>query len=376
MAGIYLHIPFCKKICYYCDFYRSRDLSLKGPFLEALKKEISMRATEGEGELFETVYFGGGTPSVLSAGEVEKILQALQKHFRIAGQAEITFEANPEDVDRQYAADLRRTGVNRISIGCQSFRDGDLQLMHRRHDAGRAVKAVEDAAAAGFDNISVDLIYGIPQLAPEEWKNNLFTALQLPVNHLSAYLLTFEEGTVFGQWLKKGKIQPPAEETVIEQYRDLVEITREKGFVHYEISNFGKKGFFSKHNLLYWSREKYLGFGPSAHSYDLRTRQWNVSDLKKYTGCAGGDGCREKEVLNLKDRYNDYVLTSLRTMWGAEREFIRRNFSRELETLFLRSVRKWIETGHVLEKEGKYVLTDAGILVSDTIISDCMAGQP
>ena len=323
MAGIYLHIPFCKKICYYCDFYRSRDLSLKGPFLEALKKEMRMRSREGEGELFETVYFGGGTPSVLSAGEVGKILQTLRQYFNIDGQAEITFEANPEDIDRQYAADLRRTGVNRISIGCQSFRDGDLQLMHRRHDAGRAVKAVEDAAAAGFDNISVDLIYGIPQLAPEEWKNNLFTALQLPVNHLSAYLLTFEEGTVFGQWLKKGKIQLPAEETVIEQYRDLVEITREKGFIHYEISNFGKKGFFSKHNLLYWSRKKYLGFGPSAHSYDLRTRQWNVSDLKKYTGCAGGDGCREKEVLNLKDRYNDYVLTSLRTMWGAEREFIK-----------------------------------------------------
>ncbi len=374
MAGIYLHIPFCKKICYYCDFYRSRDLSMKGSFLEALLKEIGMREREGEEEVFETVYFGGGTPSVLSAGEVEKILQALHDHYRIAAQAEITFEANPEDLDRPYATGLLGAGVNRISIGCQSFRDSDLQLMNRRHDAATAVKAVEEAASAGFTNISVDLIYGLPQLTPEEWKKNITRALQLPVKHLSAYLLTFEAGTVFGKWLKTGKIMPPAEETVIAQYRDLVERTREKGFIHYEISNFGEEGFFSQHNLLYWSRKKYLGFGPSAHSYDLQTRQWNVSDLKRYIECAGGDGCREKEVLHIKEQYNDYVLTALRTMWGVEREVLKRDFPGEMETLFLRSVQKWIVTDHVREKEGKYILTDKGILVSDTIISECMAG--
>ena len=370
MPGIYIHIPFCKKICYYCDFFKSRDLDRKESFLKALQKELTERAGEGSDETFQTVYFGGGTPSVLSPGEVEELLEAVYKNYRISEEAEITFEANPEDVEVQYARELLKAGINRISIGCQSFLERDLQLMNRRHNAEGSLQAVLTAAEAGFRNISIDLIYGLPQLTQEEWENELERALALPVQHLSAYLLTFEKGTVFGKWLEKGKIHIPPEESIVEQYNALIRMTKGKGFVHYEISNFGKEGFFSRHNMLYWSREKYLGFGPSAHSYDLRERKWNVSDLKKYVRQKEWVAGREK--LSDNDHFNDYLLTSLRTIRGADRQYMEKTFGPEMTGSFLRSVAGWIATGHITEDNGKYRLTDKGILVSDTIISDCM----
>ena len=370
MAGIYIHIPFCKKICYYCDFYKSRDTDRKDDFLKALLQEIIRRREEGEKEIFSTVYFGGGTPSVLLPKEVEEILGALYKYYNMSDGPEITFEANPEDIDLHYAENLLKAGVNRISIGCQSFRDSDLQLMNRRHNAGKAKKAIEEAATAGFGNISADLIYGIPKLTVKAWEQNLGTLLKLPVQHLSAYLLTFEKGTVFGKWLEKGKIVPPPEEHVVEQYKLLVSMTREKGFVHYEISNFGREGFFSRHNLLYWKGEKYLGFGPSAHSYDRRERKWNVSDLKRYL--LQKEVVDGREILSEADHYNDYILTSLRTLWGVDRAYLEEHFSSAMTANFLRSIAKWISSSHVKEEGGSFILTDKGILVSDTILADCM----
>ena len=229
------------------------------------------------------------------------------------------------------------------------------------------------AARAGFENISVDLIYGIPEMIMEAWRKNLTAALDLPLQHISAYLLTFEERTVFGKWLEKGKLRVPPEETILEQYRLLIEMTRKKGFIHYEISNFGKENFFSRHNLLYWSRKKYLGFGPSAHSYDLQKRRWNVSDVRDYIRCIEEErSCFEEEILTTKEHYNDYVLTALRTQWGVRKSFLRKEFSPEVNRFFTEAITTWIITGHVTEEEDAYRLTDKGILVSDTIISDCM----
>ena len=338
--------------------------------MNALLQELAERAGEGSDETFQTVYFGGGTPSVLSPGRVEELLDAVYKNYRISENPEITFEANPEDIDVQYARELLKAGINRISIGCQSFLDRDLQLMNRRHNASRSIQAVLTAAEAGFRNLSIDLIYGLPQLTQEEWERELKKVPGLPVQHLSAYLLTFEKGTVFGKWLEKGKIKSPAEENIVEQYNALIRMTKENGFIHYEISNFGKKGFFSRHNLLYWSREKYLGFGPSAHSYDLSERKWNVSNLKRYMQQKERVAGREK--LSDTDHFNDYLLTSLRTMWGVDRQYVEKTFGPDMAGSFLRSVTGWISTGHVTEAKGNYRLTDKGILVSDTIISDCM----
>lgn len=373
MAGIYIHIPFCRKICYYCDFYKSRDMSLLEPFLKALHKEIILRNRKEKDEPVETIYFGGGTPSVLHPGKVAEILEVLRGRFNIDPHAEITLEANPEDLDGSYAAGLLEGGVNRLSIGCQSFRDEDLRLMNRRHTTQKAAESVLTAARAGFENISVDLIYGIPEMTMEAWRKNLTAALDLPLQHISAYLLTFEERTVFGKWLEKGKLRVPPEETILEQYRLLIEMTRKKGFIHYEISNFGKENFFSRHNLLYWSRKKYLGFGPSAHSYDLQKRRWNVSDVRDYIRCIEEErSCFEEEILTTKEHYNDYVLTALRTQWGVRKSFLRKEFSPEVNRFFTEAITTWIITGHVTEEEDAYRLTDKGILVSDTIISDCM----
>jgi oxygen-independent coproporphyrinogen-3 oxidase len=342
-------------------------------FLIALHKEIKVRNREGQDGRVETIYFGGGTPSVLPPAKIAEILRYLHDQFNIDPHAEITLEANPEDLDKDFATGLLEAGVNRLSIGCQSFRNEDLRLMNRRHDARKAAESVLTAAGAGFKNISIDLIYGIPDMTTEMWGKNLMVALDLPIQHISAYLLTFEERTVFGKWLEKEKIRVPPEEKILKQYRVLIEMTRKKRFIHYEISNFGKEGFFSKHNLLYWSRKRYLGFGPSAHSYNLQKRRWNVSDVKEYIRCIEEEhSCFEEEILTTKEQYNDYVLTALRTQWGVRKSFLRKEFSPEVNLFFRDAIASWTKTGHVTEEADTFRLTDKGILVSDTIISDCM----
>ncbi len=374
VAGIYIHIPFCRKICYYCDFYKSRSLSRKRDFLQALLKEISFRKDYLTDEKIETVYFGGGTPSVLTAAETGRLLDTLAGEFSFSGAPEITFECNPEDLTEGYLTDLRKTGINRLSIGCQSFYDKHLQLMNRRHDAKKAEESVLLAEKTGFQNISVDLIYGLPEMTPEEWEYNLTVALSLPVKHLSAYILTIEKKTVFHKWLQKGKITLPKDGDVINQYKLLVEKTKAEGMLHYEISNFGRENYFSRHNLLYWQGKRYLGLGPAAHSYDGVSRQWNISALDKYIeGIRTGKPYFEKEIPDRKMQFDEYILTSMRTMWGADFHWLKAHFHAGITQSFEKTMKKWKQTGHVREEDGHFILTDEGILLSDRILSECMA---
>ncbi len=374
-AGIYLHIPFCKRICYYCDFYRRRDLRLKDAFLQALEHEVHVRAPHWKEERFTTIYFGGGTPSLLKKEELQHLLDLLHSFFHIEEKAEVTLEANPEDLNREYLKELLRIGFNRLSVGVQSFQDDLLRLMNRRHDAAKAEKVLREAADAGFKNITADLIYGIPGLEPEMWEEDLRKMFGLPVQHLSAYLLTFEERTVFGKWLEQGRIMRPQEETVLQQYRLLRKLSEEHGFVHYEISNLGREGFFSQHNLLYWQGGKYLGLGPSAHSYDGSTRRWNLADLEGYLKAKerGEEPPYEKERADERIRFNDLLLTRLRTMWGIDMAAAEEQWPAVITEPARRTLEKWIKTGHVERKGTVYRLTGEGMFLSDTIISECMA---
>lgn len=341
--------------------------------MKALKKEISIRKNYlGENNI-DSVYFGGGTPSVFSPEEVGSILKVINGTFYIVRNPEITFECNPEDVNHTYLNGLKNIGINRLSIGCQSFSDTDLTIMNRRHNAKKSLEAVRDAYDAGFDNLSIDLIYGIPGMTLEDWENNLNIALNLPVKHLSAYLLTVEENTVFAVWKRQSKIALPDENMIIKQYQMLVKETKDKDFIHYEISNFGKENFFSKHNMMYWNQGKYLGLGPSAHSFNTVSRQWNTTNLVRYISEAEkGEVSCEKETLNEKMRFNDYVLTSLRTMWGTDLTWLKKHFPETFVQYLKYTVNKWKKTGHIIEKEDHIILTDLGILLSDAILSECM----
>jgi len=348
-------------------------LSLKEDFLKALKKEIILQRNYLEKEPVETIYFGGGTPSVLSVDETRLIIDLIAAKYSLSGYPEITFEANPEDLNRKYLSGLRDAGVNRLSIGCQSFSDRDLVLMNRRHNAYTSVMAVNLADEAGFENISVDLIYGIPGMSLDDWEKNLETALYLPVKHLSAYILTIEKGTVFAKWVSGGKITMPDDNLVVQQYYLLVDKTDINGFIHYEISNFAKRGFFSKHNILYWGKGKYLGLGPSAHSYNGETRQWNNSDLKNYIAKIDKDDIPfKRESLTLEKKYNEYILTSLRTMWGIDTVYMKKTFTEKVISYFMSTCEKWLQSGYMKETQGHIVLTDPGILLSDTIMSECV----
>jgi oxygen-independent coproporphyrinogen III oxidase len=282
VAGIYIHIPFCRQKCYYCDFYKTVNSSHTGKFLSALKLEILKRHNYIRGENIRTVYFGGGTPSVLTEGELNEILDVLNVHFHIEKGAEITFEANPDDLTPVYLQTLKRAGINRLSIGIQSFFDIHLRKMNRRHDSQQAVCAIDDAFEAGFENISTDLIYGLPGLTLQQWEESLRKMFSLPVAHLSAYHLTYHEGTAFYTWLKKGTLKELSENESVKQFNLLLDEASRAGFEQYEISNFARNGMYSKHNMAYWSGTKYLGLGPSAHSFNGASRQWNIAHIDAY----------------------------------------------------------------------------------------------
>ena len=373
VAGIYIHIPFCKKICYYCDFYKKRNTRSHEDFIKALIKEIILQKNYAGQELIETVYFGGGTPSVLLREEVQILLDTLYSTFTFVDNPEITFECNPEDLNPEYLKALKVTGINRLSIGCQSFDDRDLLLMNRRHNAGKAIDSVTMAYEAGFDNISIDLIYGFPGMTTDRWGKNLETALSLPIQHLSAYILTIEEKTVFNKWLKSGYIHLPDDREIIKQYQILTRKTQNAGMIHYEISNFGRENYFSRHNLIYWQQKKYIGLGPSAHSYDLYSRQWNIADTGEYIlRINRGEVPCEKEIINENMDFDEYVLTSMRTMWGIDLSWMKDHFAAQKIDDLVDTLEKWEKTGYVRKKADHYFLTDKGILLSDKILAECM----
>ncbi|NOR75386.1 MAG: radical SAM family heme chaperone HemW [Draconibacterium sp.] len=373
MAGIYIHIPFCRQKCNYCDFYKTLSISLTGNFLAALKKEIIQRKNYIENEPVETIYFGGGTPSVLKESELNEIINFLQSEFQILPNTEITFEANPDDLSAEYLKGLYNSGVNRLSIGIQSFQNEYLKKMNRRHNSKQAVESVENALKIGFENISVDLIYGLPELTDNEWKESLNRVFQLSVQHLSAYHLTYHKGTVFYNWLKKGTLHELKELESISQFNILIEEAEKNGFQQYEISNFAKNRIYSKHNKSYWFGKKYLGLGPSAHSFNGSSRRWNISNTEKYIGAIENNKSYfEEEKLSESEKYNEYILTRIRTIWGVSVDFIKSNFGNEKAAYFLKNIVKYKNSDLVIQNNNVFTLTKNGLFVSDEIITNLM----
>ncbi|MDA3866499.1 MAG: radical SAM family heme chaperone HemW [Salinivirgaceae bacterium] len=371
MAGIYIHYPFCKSRCYYCDFYSVTEEKLSEAFFQALLFELNLRKSMLGDAVIETIYFGGGTPSLLSAPKIGLIIEEIAKHFNIADHAEITIEANPDDVTSGYARRLHEEGVNRISLGIQSFYNYHLRLMNRRHKVLKGIKSIEIFKSAGFDNISIDLIYGLPEFTLAEWKKTLKKAVNLDIQHISAYHLTYEDNTVFSTLKKKGLLKPVDEELSYQQFMLLSEFLEANNFVHYEISNFGHLGRFSRHNINYWKNIPYLGLGPSAHSFDGKNRYWNDSNISKYIRIDKKIGdIITKEELSAKDFFNEYIMTGLRTYWGIDIDYIKEHFSEQQAISTERFATPYIDSEHIRKERNKLILTKKGMLISYKIIAD------
>jgi len=369
MAGIYIHIPFCKQACYYCDFHFSVSTLKKGALVKALAKELVLRKDEIS-ESIETIYFGGGTPSLLTIEELRFLIDEVYKNYNVIENPEVTLEANPDDLTNQRINDLSKTQINRLSIGIQSFFEEDLQLMNRAHNAQEAKKCIKEAKEY-FDNITIDLIYGIPGMSNERWKENLEIALAFEIPHISSYALTVEPKTALFKFIKNGKI-PPVEELVSHNhYLILLEEMEKAGFINYEFSNFGKAGFFSKANTAYWQGKSYLGIGPSAHSFDGKTRSWNISNNGKYLkSILKSELPIEKEKLTLTDSYNEYIMTGLRTIWGVSLKKVEEDFGENYLDYLLMQIKNPISEG-VLQLENKTLkITKKGKFLSDGIASN------
>jgi oxygen-independent coproporphyrinogen-3 oxidase len=371
MAGIYIHIPFCKQACNYCDFHFSTSLKNKDAFLKALKKEIELQKYYLGSEEISTIYIGGGTPSLLEQTELLQIFETICKNFKINENAEITLETNPDDLTEKKIIELKDTPVNRFSIGIQSFYDEDLKLMNRAHNSTEALNAVKYAQDHGFENISVDLIYGIPGLTEHKWRNNLQIVFALDIKHISAYCLTVEPKTALAHAVKAGTIKNVDEDQSAEQFEIMLEGMSNNDFIQYEISNFCKDGFYSKHNSNYWLKEKYLGLGPSAHSYNGVSRQWNISNNGLYIQSLEKNELNfEREALSADQRHNEYILTSLRTIWGTDLEYIKEQFGTEFLKNCMKQAEKYIQSGDLVNEENKLFLTDKGKLIADRISGD------
>lgn len=372
MAGIYIHIPFCKSKCSYCDFYSKTDFSQRKELIDCLIKEIHLQKNYID-ENVETIYFGGGTPSVLSSDELERILSALEANFLIEEDAEITLEANPDDLTAEYLNALKLIKINRLSIGVQSFDNKQLKAINRRHSSEAALTAVEVSKNNGFNNISIDLIFGLPEQDLASWKEQVNKAMYLDIQHLSAYGLMYEEGTPLWRKMKKGEVVPVDDETSIAMYHYLVKTCVENGFEHYEISNFAKPDFRSRHNSAYWQEKTYLGIGPSAHSYNGISRQWNISSISQYCRKINqGETFYEKEILSLQDKYNDFVMVSLRTMDGINLEILQNRFGEKMYNHCLKSAEAFINNGKLAIDKNFLRLTIDGVMTSDQIIVELM----
>jgi oxygen-independent coproporphyrinogen-3 oxidase len=373
MAGIYIHIPFCKTRCVYCDFYSTTESEMRSRYISALCREIEMRADYLHGEPVETIYFGGGTPSQLTAGDFARVFSAIERTFGTITAGEITLEANPDDLTEEYLQSLSPLPFNRISMGVQTFRDDTLRLLNRRHNAQQAVDAVARCRRAGFRNISIDLIYGLPGETEESWRTDLQKAISLGVEHISAYHLIYEEGTRLYDMLRHHSVEEVDEESSVRFFEMLIDELTKAGYEHYEISNFCRPGMHSRHNTSYWQGIKYMGCGPSAHSFDGESREWNVSSLHRYIEAIESGGRDfEKEELDLTTRYNEYIITTLRTRWGADMSTLEQRFGTKLKNYCLRMARTYIDEGRLTLDGDTLRLTRSGIFVSDGIMSDML----
>lgn len=369
MAGIYIHIPFCKQACIYCDFYFSTQLSSKNQVVAALLKEIDLRHTYLHTKKLSSIYLGGGTPSLLSDEELLSILNKLATYFTWGKDVEITLEANPDDITRAALKRWKSFGINRLSIGLQSFNDDELKWMNRAHTAAESVNSVKLAQDAGFHNLTIDLIYGSKFQTISSWEKTLSQAVDLNTPHISSYNLTIENKTVLGLKQGKGQEPPVSDELSSRQFVVMTNMLSLSGFEHYEISNFAKAGFYARHNSNYWLQKHYLGLGPSAHSFNGVSRQWNVKNNTLYSKAVmEGKLFFEKEELSTNDRYNEYILTSLRTIWGCDTEHIRAEFGENLEIHFKERVHQKLQFFDV--KNTSYVLTPSARLIADGLAAD------
>lgn len=369
MAGIYIHIPFCSQACNYCDFHFTTSLHYVEPMTDAICRELMLRKNYLQGENIESIYFGGGTPSLLEISKINRILQTIHELYQVEKSAEITLEANPENLKPEYLGKLKRSGINRLSIGIQSFRDADLQMMNRAHSMQDAKDAITHAIKTGFTNLSIDLIYGIPDLSDTDWKKNLDLALSFDISHLSCYSLTVEKNTPLEKYIRQGKSKNVDEEQSARQFEILLQKAGEKGFEQYEISNFCRNNEISRHNSSYWKNKPYLGVGPSAHSYNGSSRQFNLPNNQRYIrGIQQGEAPHETEVLNRRMMFNEKMIIGLRTKWGIEKSF----FSDEHAVEFIGFKNKaadFISRGYMYETNQSYVLSAKGLLIADDIIS-------
>ena len=371
MASIYIHIPYCKQQCTYCNFHFRIAQNDKEEMLKSIKKEIKMRQSYLNGAKISSIYFGGGTPSILDKAEIKSLIHTIYNNFKINTNAEITLECNPDDLDKKKLLELKEIGVNRLSIGIQSFDDADLKFMNRSHNAMEALSCIQFAKESGFENITIDLIYGLPNQTNEKWKKNLEQMLTLDIQHFSAYSLTVEPKTKLKHQIDKKLVTPLDDKITVEHFNTLVDIANENNFVHYEISNFGKEGFFSKHNTAYWKHKNYLGVGPSAHSFNGSSRQWNVASNKQYIEKVNEDDSYfEVEQLSNNQQYNEYIFTALRTIWGVELDYINNQFGQEALNYFKKQVINWRNKGKIKQQGNIYTLTKHGKLYADTIASD------
>ena len=369
MAGIYVHIPFCKQSCYYCNFHFSTSEKKRGEVLNAIENEIAQKARYLN-EKISTIYFGGGTPSILDVKQINSIINKIYQEFKVEENVEITLEANPDDLETNKVIDLSKTKINRLSIGVQSFINRELKAMNRAHDSKKAMKSLE-LSKKYFDNISIDLIYGVPDSTLETWAYNLEVTMGFDVNHVSTYALTIEPKTALESFVRKLIVDMPKEGLIYKQYNLINEKLEPRGFVNYEVCSFAKENFFSKNNSAYWLRKKYIGIGPSAHSFDGKSRSWNISNNKKYVEHINdGRSYHKREELTTIDQYNEYVMTGFRTIWGVSAEFLETNFNLKFKDYFIEKIQKHIDQKNIVLNNNVYTTTKKGRFLADGIASD------
>jgi len=372
MAGIYIHIPYCRQKCHYCNFFSGVSLKSKGDVLSSLHLEMELRKDYLEGEQIRTIYFGGGTPSILEVSEIKAILDKIFSLFKVVENAEITLEANPDDLTEEKLNQLKsETVINRLSVGIQSFFGEDLRYLNRSHDGNQAIQAVKNAVKAGFLNLTLDFIFGMPTLSEKNYLENLKTAIELGATHLSCYQLTVEPKTALDAFIRKGKVIPPPENEGIKHFYAGIKYLISKGFSHYEISNFAKSGFEAMHNTAYWKGEKYLGLGPSAHSYNGISRSWNIPSATEYIeSLKSGIVNSETEILSKQDHYNEYILTAIRTSKGIDSEIIAARFGENAVIEFENSILPFLVNKKIVKNDSVYTLSYEGLIWADKIASE------
>ena len=370
MSGIYIHIPFCKKACHYCNFHFSTNQNSKSSFIKALSKELRLRSFEYESNKIQTIYFGGGTPTVLQISELTSILDVVYEFYNVSETPEITLEANPDDLDLEKIVTLSKTKINRLSIGIQSFHETDLVAMNRAHSAYQAKKCL-DLATRYFDNITIDLMFGMPTMSMDLWRENLQIAFGFGIKHLSCYAMTVEPQTALEHFIKKGSHPPMDDELAANHFKVIIEETSKQGFIHYETCSFGKPDYFSKHNTSYWLGKTYLGVGPSAHSFNGKKRSWNISNNSKYIKSIEASILpSESEILSIENKFNEYIMTGLRTMWGVSLQIIETEYGPKIKDQLLENATKLLKSDFIVIEDQHLKVTTTGKFLSDGIASE------